>query len=156
MRTKNFLAIMIGLGISSAIIGCAEMVDIEAEKASVRGVIDKSFEAVANQDWETLSGLIAEDWEFFTHIGTRWNLEGLGEFFKDHVSDHKIELSDVEIRVSGDGKMAWAKFNEATEYMFDGQPVKENAIFTAVFEKRNSDWVGVQLHRSAPPSGVEK
>ncbi|MFQ5799044.1 MAG: nuclear transport factor 2 family protein [Bacteroidota bacterium] len=154
MKIKNFLVVIVGLGISAAIIGCAEMVDIEAEKASVRAVIDKSFEAIANQDWETLSGLTAEDWELVTRTGGRWNLEAVGEFFKDHISDHKIELSDVEVRVSGDGKMAWARFNEATEYIFDGQPVRENAIFTAVFEKKNSDWVGAQLHRSVPLSGV--
>lgn len=151
MRTKKFLALVIGLPILLAISGCAKKVDVETEKESIRSAIQKTAEALASQDWETLKGLISEDWEHFAHLGARWDFESTKSFFEEHISDHKIEFSDVEVHISGDGTMAWAKFNEQTEYMFDGNPIKENAIFTAVFEKKNSKWLMNQLHRSASP-----
>lgn len=150
MGTKRLLTLLMVLPILITINGCAKPVDVEAEKENIGATIEKTAGAIQNQDWEALKGLISDDWEHFSHIGERWDLDAMKNFFQAHISDHKIEFSDIETHISGDGTMAWAKFNEHAEYRFDGNPVKENAIFTAIFEKKNSDWVMVQLHRSAP------
>ena len=153
---KTFFALVIVLVI--LISGCEtyEKVDVEAEKADIQAVIEKAFEGAENQDWETFRGYSSGDWELFSHTGERWTIEDVEKFFKDHISDHQIELSDIRIQVSGDGKMAWAKHNEHTEYMFDGNPVKEDAIFTQVLEKINSDWIIIHSHRSAAPPPSEE
>lgn len=151
MRTKKSFVLIMVLPILLTSHGCAKRIDVEAEKENIRAAIEKTADAIQHQDWETLKGLISDDWEHFSHIGERWDMEAMKKFFQDHITDHKIEFSDIEIHISDDGTMAWAKFNEQTEYKFDGNPVKENAIFTAIFEKKNSDWVMVLLHRSAPP-----
>ena len=154
MRTKNFLTPVSMLGVASLMLGCAgPTVDVEAETASIREGLNQSFEAVQNQDWETLGGLISEDWILFTHIGVTWNLEEMDQFFADHISDHSITISNIAVEVSEHGKLAWAKFNEQTEYSFDGNPVQENALFTAIFKKTDGDWKMTHLHRSAPPPG---
>jgi hypothetical protein len=49
--------------------------------------------------------------------------------------------------------MAWARFSESTQYKFDGNPVEEQAIFTAIFEKSDGEWKMSHLHRSAVPPG---
>ncbi len=155
MRTKAFFSAGMALGVLFASSGCAERVDTAAEEAKVRTLIEKTFDAVQNQDWETFAGNISEDWELFTDSGERWDLEAIQQFFKDHISDHEIELSDIEVRVSGDGKMAWAKFDESTQYEFDEQPVSQSAVFTSVFEKTNTSWLCVQLHRSVSTSPTD-
>jgi ketosteroid isomerase-like protein len=154
MKTKMFLVLVLLLCALSLVIGCAEGVDVGAEKENIRAMITEGFDAVANQDWETLSGLISEDWVFFTHLGTKWNLEEMQGWFKDHISDHRISISNVSIEVSMDGSMAWAKFDEDTEFKFDGNPGQGNAIFTAIFEKGSAGWKMVHLHRTAtaPPA----
>lgn len=62
-----------------------------------------------------------------------------------------VFFSNIDVHVSGDGSMAWATFNEATEYKFDGNPVKQSAVFTAVFEKADGAWMMKILHRSVAP-----
>ena len=92
------------------------------------------------------------------YMGNRWDMAAVRSFFEAHVTDHTIDFSDVAVHVSDDGSMAWATFNEATEYKFDGNPVQESAIFTAVFEKENDAWKMKLLHRSAtpPPAPTEE
>ena len=159
MKSRILLRLVSGVGTLSLIAACAPEappVDVAAEQASIRERLTQGFEAVQNQDWETLSGLITDDWVHFTGQGMKWNLAEMQDFFGAHITDHRITLSDISIEVSGDGKMAWAKFDEDTEYMFDGNLVQEKAIFTAIFEKPDGDWTMVHLHRSAPPPPSEE
>ncbi len=150
MKAKGLLVLVTILGTFSLVVGCADRADMSGEKEAVHAVITQSFFAVQNQDWETLRRLISEDWVHFTDVGSKWNLQEMQRFFKDHISDHRIGLSNITIQVSKDGSMAWAKFDEETEYKFDGSQMQQKAIFTAVFEKRNATWIMVHLHRSTP------
>jgi ketosteroid isomerase-like protein len=150
MKTKDFLVLVTILSTFSLMAGCADSGEKSSEKENVHGVITQTFFAIQSQDWETMRRLISEDWLLFTDAGSKWNLQEMQRFFKDHMSDHRIGLSNITIQVSKDGTMAWAKFDEETEYKFDGSPVKEKAIFTAVLEKRNDAWIMVHLHRSTP------
>lgn len=150
MKPKGLLVLVAVLGIFSLVVGCTDRADMSGEKEAVHGVITQSFFAIQNQDWETMRRLISEDWLLFTDEGAKWNLQEMQRFFKDHISDHRIGLSNMTIQVSKDGSMAWAKFDEDTEYKFDGGQMQQKAIFTAVFEKRNAIWIMVHLHRSTP------
>lgn len=150
MKPKGLLVLVAVLGIFSLVVGCTDRADMSGEKEAVHGVITQSFFAIQNQDWETMRRLISEDWLLFTDEGAKWNLQEMQRFFKDHISDHRIGLSNMTIQVSKDGSMAWAKFDEDTEYKFDGGQMQQKAIFTAVFEKRNATWIMVHLHRSTP------
>lgn len=124
------------------------------EKEAIHGLIAKCAEALQTQDWEKLASVCSDDWVHLAHTGERLNLAGVKSMFETHISDHTIEFSDVEIHVSDDANMAWATFNEMTEFKFDGNPVKQKAVFTAVFEKEAGDWKMQLLHRtvSVPPA----
>ena len=126
------------------------------EQEKIRALLDKVAHAIDEQNWEIMSQLCSDDWEHFTHFGDRWDLETMKIFFQAHISDHIMEFSDIVVQISGDGRMAWAKFNEQSEYKIDGNPIKENAIFTAIFKKENTDWQMVLFHRSAPPPPLTK
>lgn len=159
MKSRILFRLVSGVGTLSLIAACAPEappVDVAAEQASIRDRLDQGFQAVQNQDWETLSGLISDDWVIFTHLGAKWNLDEMQEFFGAHIADHRITISDMSIRVSGDGRLAWARFDEETQYTFDGNPIQEKAVFTAVFEKTDAEWKMVHLHRSAQPPPSEE
>jgi len=146
METQKFFALFIVLATSLAINGCAERVDIEAEKANVRALVDKANEAVGNKDWETFRGLISEDYT----LGVRpWTSE-TEKFLEDHVSFGEFVISDITIQVSRDGQMAWAGYKIHEENLFDGNPIEFNGPVTLVFVKKNSDWVLVHAQRPAP------
>ncbi len=134
-----------------AFIGCAPYVDMEAEKASFKEALNKGFNAVQSQEWDALAALSTDDMMVYNHIGDKWNMEDMKGFFTDHITNQTINISNINIHVSGDGSLAWATVDEATEYQFDGNPVKENAIFTFIFEKEGMDWKVTHFHRSMPP-----
>ncbi len=146
MKTQTVFALFIVLATSLAINGCAERVDIEAEKANVRALVDKANEAVGNKDWETFRGLISEDYT----LGVRpWTSE-TEKFLEDHVSFGEFVISDITIQVSRDGQMAWAGYKIHEENLIDGNPIEFNGPVTLVFVKKNSDWVLVHAQRPAP------
>jgi len=154
MSYKSYLpAIMVVLIL--ILIGCGERktVDVEAEKAKIDSSLTASFSAVEQQDWETLSKYVSDDWIHYTHLGTKWSMDEMRDFFAQHIKDHTINLSNKKIEISESGDLAWVTFDENTSLTFDGNPANINAIFTAIFKKQNGEWKMVHLHRSAemPP-----
>lgn len=125
----------------------------DSAKETIHGLIAKCADALQNQNWEKLASVCSDDWVHFSHTGARWDMATTKTMFETHITDHTINFSDVDIHVSDDASMAWATFNEATEFKFDGKPMKEKAVFTAVFEKEAGDWKMQLLHRTvvAPP-----
>jgi ketosteroid isomerase-like protein len=89
-------------------------------------------------------------------MGDRLDMAAVKDFFGNHITDHSIQTDNVDVHISADGSMAWATFNEETEYKFDGNPVKQKAVFTAIFEKEEDVWAMKLLHRSTAPPPAEK
>lgn len=129
------------------------------DQAEIEKRLKKGFEAFEKQDWDTVASLCTSDWRIVLHTGASVNIDGIAKFFADHVSEHTIELSNIQVHVSGDATMAWATFDEATSYKFDGNPVSENARFTAIFVKEGDDWKMKLQQRTIvqpPPETTEK
>ena len=145
MRTKIMLAGCMGILSLNA---CGQRVDTAAEEASIREVITQHFAAFESQDWEALGSLTSDDWIIVTHLGTALDRAAVQEFFEASITDHSITISNIDVTVSGDGSMAWAKFDESTQYNFDGAPVDEHALFTAILEKGDDGWKLVHVHRT--------
>jgi len=133
-----------------AVLAFAQGGDSEKE---IHGLIAKCADALQNQNWEKLAGICSDDWVHFSHTGERWDMAATKGMFETHITDHTIEFNNVDVHVSDDASMAWATFDETTEYKFDGNPVKQDAIFTAIFEKEEDNWKMQLLHRTvvAPP-----
>lgn len=141
--------------ICMAVLGAAVLTFAQgdSEKEVIKGLIADCADALQNQNWEKLASICSDDWVHLSHTGERWDMATTMNMFKTHITDHSIEFSDVDVHVSDDASMAWATFNESTEYKFDGNPVKQDAIFTTIFEKEDGAWKMQLLHRTvvAPP-----
>ncbi len=130
----------------------SNLTDTATEEASIREVLTQHLAAFESQDWEAVGSLTSDDWVIVTHLGTTLDRAGIQAFFEEHITDHSITISNIDVTVSGDGLMAWAKFDENTQYNFDGAPVDEDALFTAILEKGYDGWKVVHLQRTI---GVE-
>ena len=124
--------------------------NLEVEKANIRALVQKANEAVANQDWETFEGVISEDYELFTTKGRQsWKLEVFEDLFEG-VSEHKFDIGEISIHISGDATIGWVKYRIHEKYLFEGKPGEFDALVTLVFEKKDSGWRLAHAHRSAP------
>ncbi|NIR50412.1 nuclear transport factor 2 family protein [candidate division KSB1 bacterium] len=140
----SFVLICLLVLLVSALAGTRSSSDEEA----IQGLISQCAQALQSQDWEMLDKVCSEDWLHISHMGDRWDMAAVKSFFEDHITDHTIQFSDVDTHISDDASMAWATFNEETEYNFDGNPVKQSAVFTATFEKQAKAWKMKLLHRT--------
>jgi len=144
-----------------AISGCAEKVDIEAEKAKVQSVLDQLVQAWETEDMEMVSKIFAHDDDMVTFGTTAadrfvgW--EAYKEFYIEWfeaVENIDVSVRDQVIKVHASGKVAW--FSEIMDWNLVAQdePVSvEGMRFTGVLERRDGNWVIVQIHASVPVAG---
>lgn len=124
--------------------------DGKSDQETIKAMIGKCADALQKQDWAALESMCAADWKHLSQ-DQYLDMNAVKGLFTGHITEHTINFSNIDVHVSGDGSMAWATFNEATEYKFDGNPVKQSAVFTAVFEKADGAWMMKILHRSVAP-----
>jgi len=156
---KNF--IMIVAIAFLAMSACTQKVDLGAEKAKVKAVIDQNIQMLVTEDIELASKIYAHDNDMVFYgtdaaesmVGWEAIKETLQkEFAGSEVK--KISVRDEVIKVHDSGKVAWFSAIFDWDVIADGQAVKlEGVRATAVFEKRNGNWVFVQAHVSVPVSG---
>lgn len=137
------------------------VVDIEAEKAAVKAVFDEWIKCIETEDMELFSKLIAPDDDmvnFGTDAAERWvGWEPLKESVqKQFESFDNVSLSirELVIKVHKSGEVAWLScFFDFKGTAMDEPFIVEGSRFTAVLEKRNGNWVIVQMHNSVPVRG---
>lgn len=149
--------VIVFLGLSA----CTQKVDLEAEKAQVKTVVDQLEEFLETEDMELLSKIFAHDSDmvnFGTDAAERivgW--EPLKELLQKQNASYentKLTVKDQVIQVNKTGNTAW--FSEIVDWdlVAQGQAVNlQGSRFTGVMEKRNGNWVIVQFHASIPVSG---
>ena len=139
----------------------APAVNLEAEKAAVKAVLDQIIDVMKTEDMELYSKIMAHDDDmvnFGTDAAERWvGWEPLkSAFVQQFVSVEETEISvrELDIKVHKSGEVAW--FSEIWDWKgkAQGQPFAiEGMRFTGVLEKRNGNWVVVHVHASIPVSG---
>ncbi len=139
---------------------CKPQIDLEAEKEKVIEVLSQFIEASQNHDMEMLSKIYAHDDDmviFGTHADERivgWeNLKKVMEEQFDSSGNSTYAVSNQVVKMHSSGKVAW--FSEIIDWELEYQG--EQVIIlglrvTGVMEKRNDNWVIVQLHYSIPAS----
>ena len=141
-----------------AISGCAEKVDIEAERAKVQSVFDQFVQANETVDIELLSKIFAHDADM-VNFGLTPAAHYIGwEAYKEYmieasesVDDVHISIRNQVIKVHASGNVAWISLIFDENLVAQGEQFSvEGARFTAVLEKRNDNWVFVQFHASVP------
>ena len=157
---KNLFALFftVALLLMSA---CTQKVDLEAEKAKVKTVVDQFAQVWETEDMELFSKIMAHDADMVNYgtdaaeylVGWEALKEAVEKMFPSF-ENIKITVKDQVIKVHPSGNVAW--FSEAWDWdlVVEGQPVRsEGGRFTGVLEKRNGNWVFVQFHNSVPVSG---
>ena len=157
---KKVFVFLLGLA-SLLIIACEKQVDIEAEKAQVKSVLDQYFKVIETEDIELLSQLTAHDEDmvnFGTDAAERFvGWKSLKESFQkqcDAFDTAKISVRDRVIKISQSGTVAWYSVILDFKVKSHGKEISiEGVRSTGVLEKREGKWVFVQGHSSIPVSG---
>jgi ketosteroid isomerase-like protein len=137
------------------------VVDIEAEKAAVRTLIDDFVIAWETEDLELFSKIIAHDndmvmfgtdaAEYF--VGWEPMMESMKKQL-DASENVQIATRDLSIKVHKSGEVAWVSFFMDLKGESMGEPFSvEGMRVTAVLEKRNGNWLFMQFHASIPVEG---
>jgi len=156
---KNFILIVaIAFLVMSA---CTQQVELEAEKAKVKAVIDQNLQMLVDEDMELMSKIYAHDDDMVifgtdaAEIMVGW--EAIKEVMQKQFAGSetiKVSSRDEVIKVHDSGKVAWISLILDWVVKVEGQAVKLEGIrATSVLEKRNGNWVFVQAHLSVPVSG---
>jgi len=147
-------------------LSCSPAVDIEAETAEIQRVVHGSIGWAENKDVDFLFSLLAHDPEFFifhpsadgTIIG--WEaFETLTEqfFMNEDFRATGFEVRDLRINISDSGNVAW--FSAILDDFGEWQGVPTAWIdtrWTGVLEKREGNWVIVQMHFSFAADAAEE
>jgi ketosteroid isomerase-like protein len=128
---------------------CPKPADTAAEAARVRGVIDDFFSAAKKRDWDAAGALMSPDFELYSDEAQSVNKDEYVRALKqdDLVVEH-MELKDVDIRVSGDGQMAWAKYRGVYRNTSHGTPADVETVETLIFTNERGTWKMARAHAS--------
>jgi len=134
---------------------CAEKLDIEAEKAKVKEVLQGYVTSIENEDMALYAKVMAHD-EGMVNFGSGaadqivgWKaLEKVILGQNAALSGTKITASDETIRISPDGKFAWATSLWNFKAMIGEQALELPVRCTWILEKREAGWVIVHFHKS--------
>jgi len=157
---KNLFVLFVVI-IFLSLSACTQKVDLEAEKAQVKTVIDQIEQLFETEDMELFSKIYAHDSDmviFGTDAAERFvGWKPVKEWFQQSFvsfENTKLTVKDQVIKVHKSGEVAW--FSEIVDWdlVAQGQPVTiQGTRFTGVLEKRNGNWVIVQVHASVPVAG---
>lgn len=131
---------------------CPKPVDTTAEAARVRQAIDHFFDAAKKRDWDAAAELMSSDFELYTDEAQSVAKDEYVRVLKetDLVVEH-MELKNVDIRVSSDGQMAWAKYRGLFRSTSQGKPADVETAETLVFTNEQGVWKMTQAHASIKP-----
>ena len=130
----------------------ATIVDQAAETSRVRSVVDQFFSAAKKRDWDAVGELMSTDFELYTDGASGFNKQAYVKVFKeDDMQLAYMELRDMEIRVSSDGQMAWAKYRGLFKSTSHNQPSTVETAETLIFKREGERWKITRAHASIKP-----
>ena len=158
MRKMVLSTLMIIVGAS---IGCqpSAKLDVTAEQEKLRSVMEQINTAWETEDLDVFSRLVlhkADMVNFGTDVNDRWvgwdALErGLQEQF-EVFSETEVTVRHIDIYISDSGEVAWVAQAMNIKTKFLGSPVDLESRISAVFIKRDADWLLTHFHYSVPIS----
>jgi uncharacterized protein (TIGR02246 family) len=135
--------------------GCHDEGRIEADRTSIKAVLDKYVTSIEKEDIELYGSIFMHD-SVMVNFGTGakerivgW--EALRKVIVDQnaaLSETKIAQSDVTINVSPDGQFAWATSLWDFRSTMEAQRIQLPVRCSWVLEKQNKDWKIVHFHKS--------
>ncbi len=134
----------------------AGILNSETEKAIIEKVIRNSIGWAKDKDLQLLYSVIANDSCYLEVQPTNRVVKGIAEFKKAEdfwmhpdFKAVRFETRDMTVNISQSGTVAWWYCMLDDINMWKGEPANwENTRWTGVLEKRNDNWVIVQMHFS--------
>lgn len=124
-------------------------VNLADEASRVRETIDLFFTAAQKRDWDAAAELISPDFEIYTDEAQGLKKDDYVKLLKeDDLVVEQMELTNVSIRVSEDGRMAWAKYHGLFRSTSHGKKVDVKTVETLVFIKEGGAWKMAHAHAS--------
>jgi ketosteroid isomerase-like protein len=155
----SFKSILALVTFPCALLSChrgSNTFSIEAEKQRVEKAIHNSIGWAKTKDINLLYSVIANDTNYIEVDPENRIVKGFQEFKKAEdfwmnpdFKAIRYEISDLKINFSTAGDVAWffCMLDDINEWK--GQPASwENTRWTGVLEKRNDNWIIVQMHFS--------
>ena len=146
---------LIALGAILALSVCAQpKVDVGTEKEAVRAVLDEYVKSIETENMALYAKLVVKDTAMVNFGGfgkpiVGWeSLKKVMEGQNEMLSDTKIEVSDLMIRLSSDGKLAWATCSWNLKAKMAANPVELPIRCTWILEKHDAVWLIVHFHKS--------
>lgn len=159
MKNFNLKSLLVLTCLFYMLLSCNRLDDsfnIDKEKQLVEKAINNSIGWAKTKDLNLLYSVIANDTNYLEIHPNNKVVKGFKEFTKDEAfwmnSDFKAiryEIKDLKIHFSKSGDFAWffGMLDDINEWK--GQPASwENTRWTGVMEKRNNNWMIVQMHFS--------
>ncbi len=130
----------------------------DAERAIVKKVIHDSIGWALTKDFERLYAIMAQDEAFFIfHPDSKSTITGFEMFFEmaedswvtEDFRATDFSVKELKINFSQSGTVAWWSAYLDDHAELKGKPIGwDNARWTGVLEKREGEWVIVQMHFS--------
>jgi hypothetical protein len=131
---------------------------VDVEKVRIEEVIKASIGWAQTKDTDLLYRCFAKDESLFWFTpeaaGTTHGFESFKQtveqvFLNDAFKAIRFEVRDLKINLSRSGDVAWYSCMLDDENEWNGQPASWiNVRWTGVLEKREGNWVIVQMHFS--------
>lgn len=157
--TPALLLLLLGAGLVQAACGggaaSPPSADTAAEAARVRAAIDQFYGAAQRRDWDAAGEMMSAEFELYTDEAAGFDKPTYVRLLKedDLVVEH-MELKDVEVQVSPDGRMAWSKFRGRFRHTSHGTPSEVETVETLIFRNEGGRWKIAHAHASVKPVGA--
>jgi len=131
-------------------------IDVKAETAAVKTVLEEYVKSIETEDMEAYAKLVVHDTTMVNFGGfgrpiIGWDaLSKVMEGQNEMLADTKIEVSNMQIHISADGKLAWATCLWNLKAMMAENEVGLPIRCTWVLEKSEAGWMIVHFHKSVP------
>jgi ketosteroid isomerase-like protein len=150
---KNFAIYFLAI-VLTLTLGCQQEVNVEAEKENVKSILASYVTSVEEEDMELYSKNILQDTAMVNFGGfgdpiIGWDaLKEVMEGQNSALSETKITVSNLEIKVSESGKFAFATCLWNLKAIMKGEPIELPVRCTFILEKQKSGWIIVHFHKS--------
>jgi ketosteroid isomerase-like protein len=125
--------------------------------AQVKQVIDDFFAAAQRRDWDAAGKLLSADFKIYTDgVGIHDRPEYVALLKEDDIVTLSLDIRDMDISVSHDGQMAWARYRAFIQSESKGIRSNTKTAETIVFERIGGDWRIRHTHVSYTESKDEQ
>lgn len=103
----------------------------------VKKAIDGFFAAARRRDWDAAGKLLANDFRIWLGVDDAFDKPAyVGLLKEDDLNVVDMSLQDIEIGVSADGSLAWARYHATVDAISKGERSLSHTAETIVFEHR--------------------